>query len=99
MKAQPELIVVERDALIQALVALERQSEIHTILLSAYVDWLKTLTQRIESVFLDSETVRARHALHDLLLPANELNPIFTDEQLEAWRSEAQTILTRGDNP
>jgi len=93
MEAQPNSIVVDRDALIQALIALERQSEIHTILLSAYGDWLKTLSQRIESILLDSEAIRARHALHALLLPTSELNQLFTDEQLAVWQIDAQAML------
>lgn len=102
MKAQPNPILVDREALIQAMVALERQTEIQTILFSTYVDWLKTLSQRLEAVLMDSEALAAKHALHALLLPGGELDRIFTDEQLAAWQTEAQARLScceRGLHP
>jgi|SRR6478609_3405726 len=84
---------VEKEALIKALVELERQEEIQTVIVLDTIQKLETLLQHLKETIHGERTLCAKHKLHQLFLPHSEWISILTDERIEAWQQEAKQFL------
>lgn len=91
MTLENNVFVVNREALIQAALDLEKQETLHSLMLLHCVDQLEDLRRTLNIVIEDSETIRAGGAFLNLFMNNEEWGRIISDEQLAQWETEFQT--------
>jgi hypothetical protein len=92
-----EIIPVDKEALIAAVLELERQNEIETRLMKGYLNHLKRLVSHLEAVVNAERSSHAKTLLYRHFLPDKDWIEILTDELIQAWQAEADN-LAKGSN-
>lgn len=88
MTLENTVLVVNREALIQAALDMEKQETLLSLMLLHCVDQLEDLRRTLNRVIEDSETIRARGAFLNLFMSNEEWGRIISDEQLARWQAE-----------
>ena len=84
-----ETIPVDKEALIAAILELERQNEIETQLMKGYLKHLKLLVSHLEAIVNAERSSHAKTILYRHFLPDSDWIEILTDERIQAWQAEA----------
>ena len=87
-----EIIGVDKQALIDDVLELERQEEIQAFLMLGYLQQLKALVQHLEILVKAEKTSHARTLLYRHFLPDEDWMRILTDERIQAWQDEANSL-------
>lgn len=91
MDGKSEKITVEKQALIQAVLELERQEEIKASILLECVSQLKAATARVEQTLMEDRSAQAKTVLLNLFGSDSDWRLILTEDQIEAWKAEFAT--------
>ena len=88
---------VNKQALIEALLALERQETLKTFLLvqaiDQCIDQLKIMQQKLDVILMQSDSQKARSALINLFMTDWEWSKTLEESQWADWKIEFETKL------
>lgn|GEM_PF-2549802 len=87
-----ESVLVDKQALIDAILELERQNEIEATLMLGYIKHLKALAAHLESVMQAERSTHAKNLLYRHFLPDEDWVQLFTNERIQTWQDEANTM-------
>lgn len=90
MKPESEVITINKRALIQAALEMEREETLKTALLSHCLDQLEDAHRKVNLVLQDHQTTIARDAFMNVLMSNEEWEKVLTDQQIVDWHDEAQ---------
>lgn len=88
MIPENESLLINKQALIQAILEHERQEAYRTFMLWEYLENLESLIKKFLDFISDNPEAGARHNLLELLQPGQEWSEIITDELVERWEKE-----------
>ena len=97
MTTQDATFTVNKQALIEALLELERQETLKTFLfvqaVDQCIDQLKMIQQKMDVILMQSDSQKARSALIHLFMTDREWSKLLEESQWADWKIEFETKL------
>ena len=94
MNEKTENITLEKQSLVQAVLELERQTELKNLILLECLSQMRGILERVETTLMEDRTDEAKTALFNLFVSDTGWKLILTDEQIAAWKAEFATHFT-----
>lgn len=90
MHPNDEVITVNKQALIQAVVELERQEYYRNTLLWEHLTTLESITHNLHNFLIQNPTAQTRGNLLALFQPNPEWSKIISEELIDQWEADFQ---------
>lgn len=96
MTHENNVLIVNKQELLRAAIAMERESFFLSFLLLQCVAQLEDINRKLHTVMVKCETNPARDAFFELFMPASEWGKVFNEDVIEQWQAEFQEELDGG---
>lgn len=90
MTSDNDVLIINKQALIQAALELEKQETIQSFLLFHCLDQLEDIHRKLNLILQDTRTTIAKNAFRSLLMKDTDWEKILIDQQMADWEAEAQ---------
>jgi hypothetical protein len=93
MTAEPNVFIVNKQALIEAALEMEKQEALMSFMMLYCIDQLNDLQRKLEFILNNNQAIRARGTFLELFMSTQAWSGFLSDERFAQWEAEFQASL------
>jgi hypothetical protein len=90
MTAEPNVLIVNKQALIEAALEMEKQEALMSFMMLYCIDQLSDLQRKLEFILNNNQASQARGAFLELFMSTEDWGTLLSDERFAQWEAEWQ---------